>query len=131
MRAHFSGARRLNSACAARSSLASENCSPLGRSATSSCALPTSIPTYTAGCSIEASSLGCADRVLPCAMRPGLAPVPATVRTIDRRWLQRGDSRSSALCPLDDPEAFDLPRRNLSCRTLLEIQGGRHEQACQ
>src|SRR6202022_1321750 len=39
----------------------------------------------------------------------------------------RGDSCSSPLSPPGKPGSFDLPRRNLSCDAVVEIQGSEME----
>ncbi len=79
-------------------------------------------------------------RTLPAAPSdrpPGAAPIGFCLAQCDlalcrflrlselsnRRWLRRGDSCFSTLCLSDDQGTLDLPRRNLSCPALFEIQG--------
>lgn len=84
------------------------------RSATSNCSLDTSTPTYSA-LSIPFGKLRTsfishgADRVAPCAIRAGLEPSPATVRTCDRPAWERVDSCS----PLTSIGPGSLAQRRL------------------
>src|ERR1700726_2489964 len=122
MRVQPSGASRLTSRRTARASLASLKRSPLGRIATSSCALETSIPTYTSTALPAMFASNAADRVPPCAIRARDA-APATVRTPDRHGWGRGDSRSPTASR--GPGRCDLPRPgfNLCDELVSQIQG--------
>src|SRR5215472_4472378 len=61
-------------------------------------------------------------------MRPGLLPVPATVRTLDRLRSKRGDSGSTTASL--DPGINDLPRLELSWASPFQIQGIYVERLC-
>src|SRR5208282_2571172 len=105
-------------------SLASVIRSPPGRTATTSSALLTSIPTY--HCSAIAPLL-LGRPTLPCPMRArALSAARSTVRAVDALASERGDPCSPAA--FSDPGSCGLPRPPLSWYADSQIQGSLYSE---